>query len=152
MGEIASEEINRATARPDGAGAGAGDDYGWDDCEGLVEFGSDEGDADTICEQHTLPLFEWEHVPGECSAIIGGYVYRGLEAPAWHGLYIGGDWCGSYIFVLGPTGDFRMVVTVERINSFGTDAAGELYATSDNGDVHRLMLLGPAPAIIEKPT
>jgi glucose/arabinose dehydrogenase len=145
VGEDEREEIDKASSRANGRGAGRGDDYGWDDCEGSLEFEDDEGDSDTDCEQHVLPIFEYAHADGGACSVTGGSVHRRAGPASWHGLYIAGDFCGR-LFVLGPAGRLRLSTsTSESITSFGSDAAGRLYATSIDGSVHRVRLLGPRP-------
>ena len=76
-----------------------------------------------------------------CS-IIGGYVYRGRAVPRLRGRYVFGDYCSGRIWSVRLTGgsatDRRLEpVKVLALNSFGEDAAGELYAVSFEGAVYR---------------
>jgi glucose/arabinose dehydrogenase len=143
-GEARREEIDLAQAGADGRGAGRAANFGWDDCEGSLEFEAGEGDADDACEQHRVPVFEYPHAPDACS-VIGGLVHRGPGAVDWRGLYVAGDHCGR-VFVLSPAGRLRLSgATDQRITSFGTDAAGRILATSLDGGIHRVRLQGPRP-------
>ena len=78
-GEARREEVDLARAGDDGRRAGKGANFGWDDCEGTLEFEADEGDADDLCGQHVLPVFDYAHAPDACS-VIGGRVHRGPGA------------------------------------------------------------------------
>src|SRR5438132_1583931 len=73
----------------------------------------------------------------------GGYVYRGKAVPAARGRYFYGDYCSGKIWSLRAVhGKLRGVraepFKVGSLSSFGEDAAGELYATSLDGNVYRL--------------
>ena len=101
-GEARREEVDLVRAGDDGRQAGKGANFGWDDCEGTLEFEAGEGDADDLCGRHVLPVFDYAHASDACS-VIGGRVHRGPGASAWHGLYVAGDHCGR-LFALGPAG------------------------------------------------
>jgi len=92
-----------------------------------------------------LPVYEYP--TGGCGAVTGGYVYRGAALPAIAGHYFFADFCQGFVLsfrvqngqavelrdwtaALGDPGD---------IASFGEDARGELYLTSLNGGVYRLV-------------
>ncbi|MBP8137081.1 MAG: hypothetical protein KAY61_02660, partial [Candidatus Eisenbacteria bacterium] len=94
------------------------------------------------------PIEEYAHSEG-CS-VTGGYVYRGRAMPQLAGTYFFADYCRGWVrsfrwangrvserreWKLGPLGS---------ITSFGEDAAGELYVTSDDGSVYRLEAVPPA--------
>ena len=124
--------------------AGKGTNFGWDDCEGRLEFEADEGDADDLCGQHALPVFDYPHASDACS-VIGGRIHRGPDSIDWRGLYVAGDHCGR-LFVLGPAGRLRLTaVTDERITSIGADRAGRMFVTSLDGRVQRVRFRGPRP-------
>jgi glucose/arabinose dehydrogenase len=144
VGQERREEVDHAVAGPSGLGAGRGLDFGWDGCEGRLEYEDDEGDADDLCSHDTLPLYDYAHGKGRCS-VTGGFVYRGPDAPAWRGLYVAGDYCGR-IFALDRKG--RVVfsrMSRQFISSFGEDAAGRLFLTDLAGNVYRLKLKGTPP-------
>ena len=115
-GEARREEVDLARAGADGRRAGKGANFGWDDCEGTLEFEADEGDADDrVRSAQVLPVFDYAHAPDACS-VIGGRVHRGPGASDWRGLYVAGDHCGR-LFALGPAGRLRLTaVTDERID------------------------------------
>jgi glucose/arabinose dehydrogenase len=99
----------------------------------------------------TSPIHEYDNgLPG--CAIIGGYVYRGSAICGLGGAYIFGDFCSTSIWSLRyvngqvlnltdrtvelePAGS----PTIDRISSFGEDAAGELYICDIfDGEIYRI--------------
>jgi glucose/arabinose dehydrogenase len=145
VGENLREEIDRARPRAGRLAGGRGMDFGWNVCEGSLERGSGEGDADDRCDRGIRPIFEYDHGDHKC-AIIGGHVYRGPEE-AWYGHYIAADSCG-WQFVLERDGD--VVIDNRTIDggvvSFGEDAVGNLYAVYRNlGEVYRVTFIETPP-------
>jgi len=132
VGQNQWEEINAAPA------AAAGVNYGWKVMEGTHCF------QGTGCSQGglTLPVHEYPHAQG-CS-VTGGMVYRGTAIPSAQGHYFYSDFCAGWLrsfrLVDGEAGDHREwpVGTLSQVTSFGTDAAGELYILTGNGQVRRL--------------
>jgi glucose/arabinose dehydrogenase len=126
VGETAREEIDFA---PASVGGGRGANFGWPSCEGFL--GS--------CPGATLPVFDYPHsdpggdVANGC-AIIGGYVYRGSQAPGISGRYLYADLCTAELrsIQLGlplASGD-RPESEPGALNSarsFGEDSACNLY-------------------------
>jgi glucose/arabinose dehydrogenase len=94
----------------------------------------------------TLAAHEYSHAGGACS-ITGGYVYRGAAVPALSGHYIFADYCAGFVrsfrvngTAAGPTTDWtRQIGDVGRITSFGEDSAGELYITSEDGRIFKIV-------------
>lgn len=132
VGQNALEEISVA-----GTGE-RGVNYGWKIMEGSACFGA------TTCARDSLRLPVAEYGRGDGCSITGGYVYRGSIA-AIQGHYFYSDYCRGWLrsirldaggavverreWAVGPLG---------RVTSFGVDAAGELYVTSESGRVYRL--------------
>ena len=117
------------------AGSPGGTNFGWDFREGAHEY-SGVAPAGLVD-----PIAEYSHAEGGCS-VTGGYVYRGVMTE-WNGIYLFGDYCTGFVWGLIRSGDvwqkqllFDLDVT---ITSFGQDATGELYITSDTGGVYRLV-------------
>jgi hypothetical protein len=86
------------------------------------------------------PVATYTHANG-CS-VTGGYVYRGSNR-ALRGRYVYGDYCSGIVWSLKvvngrATAVRRERFRVESLTSFGQDAAGELYAVSHGGTIHRL--------------
>ncbi len=117
------------------AGSPGGANFGWDFREGAHEY---DGNAPAGLVD---PVAEYSHAEGGCS-VTGGYVYRGAMTE-WNGIYLFGDYCTGFVWGLIRSGDtwqkqklFDLDVT---ITSFGQDETGEIYLTSDNGGVYRLI-------------
>lgn len=116
------------------AGSPGGLNYGWPIMEGDRCFRA------TACDTTGLewPVFTYTH-QGHCS-VTGGYVYRGQDYPALHGVYIFGDFCSGALWATAPDGAGGWVTefmtrTGIALSSFGEDEAGELYATDLNSGI-----------------
>ena len=137
VGQGEWEEIDHLPAT-DGTGAGRGANLGWDRMEGSHPY---EGGANP--EGAVLPVYEYDHGEGGC-AVVGGYVYRGAAIPDLAGAYLFTDYCrpGLEALTLDERGTLDATrafdVDVARVQSFGEDARGELYATSLEGGVYRI--------------
>ncbi|HEY6720572.1 MAG TPA: PQQ-dependent sugar dehydrogenase [Burkholderiales bacterium] len=134
VGQSAREEIDVV---PAGA---AGLNYGWSIMEGslCVAIG---GDCTT--PGLTAPVYDYDH--GQGCAIIGGYVYRGAAIPELRGQYVFSDFCSGFVRALSLVNG---VVTVGQatanagsnvVQSFGQDAAGELYILTGDGRVLQIV-------------
>jgi len=85
----------------------------------------------------TLPVLDYPHFSGACS-VTGGYVYRGDVIPALRGTYFYADFCAGFVrsfrYQNGQPTDQKewplLSPTGRSITSFGEDAAGELYITT----------------------
>ena len=126
-----AEEINLHPAD-----APAGLDFGWRASEGFECRGGRSCDLSGV----TLPVAVHRHDAENLCALIGGYVYRGSQAPRMQGQYIYGDLCSREIRALDPeTGVSRLIRSTDlSITTFGVDSAGELYVAGLNGLVYRL--------------
>jgi glucose/arabinose dehydrogenase len=135
VGQNQIEEVN--VLQP---GAPGGDNLGWPIMEGLSCFSASGCDQSGL----TLPVAEYAHVGGNCS-VTGGYVYRGVAFPQWHGIYFYGDYCSGRIWALAPDGvggwaTTEVMDTPLTLSSFGEDEAGELYALDYGaGVIYRLL-------------
>jgi glucose/arabinose dehydrogenase len=123
-------------------GAIDGRDLGWPLYEGREPVGAVPSSPPPGL---TFPLVVYPHPPEGCSAVVGGYVYRGRALPAYRGRYLYGDLCRGVVWSLrvrgGVAADRRRerIVVPKLLVSFGKDARGELYAVSLDGDtVYRL--------------
>jgi glucose/arabinose dehydrogenase len=131
VGQNAWEEIDVV---PAGEG---GQNYGWNIMEGFHCYNAPACTTAGL----TLPVVEYSHSDG-CS-ITGGSVYRGQRAPELVGLYFYSDYCSGFLRSFRYDG--RMVTEhttwavgdIGSVQSFGTDAAGEMYILSANGNVYR---------------
>lgn len=121
--------------------ADAGANFGWSIMEGAHCFQARSCDETGL----TLPVHEYSHNVG-CS-ITGGYVYRGAAIPALDGHYFFADYCQGFVSSFRVEGgvmtDYHPwaaeIGDVGRILSFGQDAAGELYITSSNGGIYKIV-------------
>jgi glucose/arabinose dehydrogenase len=113
--------------------------YGWRVWEGRSRYES--GQQVNPRGRLVFPIITYSHSQG-CS-ISGGYVYRGAAVPAARGRYFYGDYCEGTIWSLravnGKLRGFRREpFTVSNLSSFGEDSAGELYASSLDGQIYKL--------------
>jgi glucose/arabinose dehydrogenase len=123
--------------------------FGWDCWEGNHVFDP------TGCgpaSDYDFPILEYDHDLG-CS-VAGGYRYRGAAQPDMQGTYFYGDFCSGRIWgaLPGCGGVWREVELLDSaisITAFGEDEAGELYVLGLNGQLHRLVVAGPAPVIFD---
>ncbi|MGH8481955.1 MAG: PQQ-dependent sugar dehydrogenase [Nevskiaceae bacterium] len=116
----------------------AGGNYGWRKFEGTLVHNAGDPDPGNAL----LPLFEYAHTGGRCS-IIGGYAYRGTALPAFIGAYFYADFCTGELWALRRDGAAATSTLVGEVagnpSSFGEDLAGELYVTSFDGKVYKLV-------------
>jgi glucose/arabinose dehydrogenase len=113
------------------------ENYGWNLYEGSRRFEEGAPGAGKL----VFPVAEYSHSRG-CS-ITGGFVYRGSARPSERGRYIYGDYCSGIIWSFrmaqGAATDVRVEpFRVESLSSFGENAAGELFAVSQNGTIYRV--------------
>lgn len=119
--------------------ADAGANLGWSLLEGTLCFSERNCDPSGT----VLPTIEYTHDDG-CS-VTGGFVYRGHDIPELHGLYFYSDWCSGWIRSFrydGSNATDQQDWTDQtgnpgQVNTFGVDAAGELYLATWTGDLYR---------------
>lgn len=139
VGQSSWEEIDLQRA-----GSPGGQNYGWNVMEGRHCFRSAACDPTGL----EMPIAEYPtHEKGTC-AVIGGYVYRGQAHPAMVGGYFYADYCGGQIWALAlsPDGTWQSILILDTdlsISSFGEDEAGELYITTLDGVLYRLVAVVP---------
>ncbi len=117
------------------AGSKGGANFGWDAMEGSHPFqGADS-------PSFVAPIAEYSHREGGCS-ISGGYVYRGVALPEWHGVYFYTDYCSGKIWGLHKENNIwkseLLFTTPFNSPSFGVDESGELYIIGSPQDIYRL--------------
>jgi len=125
------------------ASTAKGVNYGWNTMEGASCF------ATTSCTQTglELPALVYDHSNGACS-ITGGYVYRGAVITDLIGHYFYSDYCAGFLksfrYQNGNATEQHTysIGNIGSITSFGQDASGELYLTSSNGKVYRIVQAG----------
>jgi glucose/arabinose dehydrogenase len=110
------------------------ENYGWDVYEGSQRFEEKAvGPGELV-----FPIFEYSHDRG-CT-VVGGHVYRGSARAAERGRYTFGDYCSGVVWSLRVRGGEGAGLRVEPfripgLTSFGENAAGELFATSNQGGI-----------------
>lgn len=129
-----------------------GGNYGWRRMEGAESF--DAGTAATI-EPVIDPVVAYGRSDGE--SVTGGYVYRGLELPAYRGAYIYGDYVTGKVWALRADPEGKLVSNTEiagvpSLSSFGEDGHGELLAVSLDGGLYRFALAEEKDAAPAFPT
>ena len=92
----------------------------------------------------TSPVAVYEHSEVRC-AVIGVVVYRGDEVAGLDGWLLAGDFCSGEVLAIDAVdpGERPEPVTLAEgagpISSFGLDAAGEVYVTTYDGVVWRIV-------------
>jgi glucose/arabinose dehydrogenase len=94
-----------------------------------------------------FPALVYRHARNGCSAVVGGYVYRGGAIPALRGRYVYADFCAGKVWSVrlrdGRAGDRRLEAGLgSLISSLGEDAAGELYVVAYSYRTSSLFRLG----------
>ena len=129
VGQDAWEEIDYLPA-----GSPGGENFGWNYFEGTYSYrGSPPAGMKFV-----MPVAEYSHDLG--NAVIGGYVYRGINLPSWQGVYLYGDYGSGKVWGLlhlrdGSWQNALMFETGRQISSFGLDENGEIYLVDDAGSI-----------------
>lgn len=134
VGQDRLEEINIVPSTR------AGVNYGWNVMEASTCFQA------SSCNRTGLevPIVEYDHAGGNCS-VTGGFVYRGSAIPEIAGHYFYGDYCGGWVrsfrFANGTANDAKewSFGDVGAVTSFGEDSSGELYITTGEGRVYKIV-------------
>jgi len=135
IGDVGQDTWEEVDFQP--ASSTGGENYGWDNMEGEACY-----EPMTNCNQNgmTLPVNVYPHDP-ECS-VTGGYVYRGNDYLSLRGIYFFADYCSGRIWGLqrdnwADRHDF--LDTSHNISSFGEDQSGELYLTTQGGNIYLIV-------------
>lgn len=133
IGDVGQGEWEEIDYLPAGSPGGA--NFGWSLMEGTHGY---DGEPQPGL---LLPVAEYSHGEGGCS-VTGGYVYRGAM-PEWNGVYLYADYCTGYIWGMilsnGGWQSSRLFEAGELITSFGQDESGEIYFTTDGGEIYTLV-------------
>jgi glucose/arabinose dehydrogenase len=129
VGQDAWEEIDYLPA-----GSPGGVNFGWSYFEGAHPYRGSPPSGMAL----VAPVVEYGHDFG--NAVIGGYVYRGVNLPDWQGVYLYGDYGSGRVWGLLHLGDgswqnAEMFETDRRISSFGVDENGEIYLVDGGGSI-----------------
>ncbi|MGH8952137.1 MAG: PQQ-dependent sugar dehydrogenase [Acidimicrobiia bacterium] len=136
IGDVGQGQREEVTILPAVGGA----NLGWNTWEGTNCFQGPCGTGGFV-----FPQVEYTHADG-CS-VTGGFVYRGSAITGLGGTYFYGDLCAGRIHSLVFDGG---IVTkhadrspelgvVPQLSSFGYDSSGEVYVTSLNGRVYKIV-------------
>jgi hypothetical protein len=132
IGDVGDTSYEEVDLSPRAAGGGRGANYGWPCREGLFPH------PGTCSGPVVDPVFDYPHddpggnVANGC-AIIGGYVYRGSQAPEIAGRYLYADLCTAQLRSLELAHPFNTdraegaVGALDSARSFGEDSACNLY-------------------------
>jgi glucose/arabinose dehydrogenase len=132
VGQNSREEVNATSA------ATGGLNYGWRIMEGSSCFNSQDCTSNGL----VLPVLEYVNGVDGC-AVVGGYVYRGVELSSLGGTYFYSDncagWIRSFRLESGTATEQKEwdVGDIGNVLSFGVDGFGELYVLSANRRVYR---------------
>ena len=137
VGGADREEINVAAVAN---GRGRGVNYGWMNMEGTQCFGGQACDPAGL----QRPVVDYVHNPLTCNSVTGGYVYRGSAIPGLQGTYFYGDSCAGFVRSFrfannAATEHATWPFTTGFMTSFGEDTQGELYITTAEGVLFRII-------------
>lgn len=152
VGLFQFEEIN---VEP--AGHAGGRNYGWNCAEGTAC--STNVNCDCTTDDLTGPVHVYAR--GSSCSITGGAVYRGCAIDGLAGRYFYGDWCSGRVWSLAWDGasvsdviehtaelnDNGGTPAMDQITSFAEDPFGELYISTEQGRVFKIV---PAGGIVDK--
>jgi Glucose / Sorbosone dehydrogenase len=140
IGDVGQGSWEEIDFDPAGAGAGFGDNFGWDCYEGRHSF------EPVGCPEiglTTRPVLEYASGPG-AAAVTGGYVVHDPGLTELQGRYVYADFFAGQIRSFVPAtpdavDDRPENLMVENLSSFGEDSCGRVYVASLSGPVYRLV-------------
>jgi glucose/arabinose dehydrogenase len=120
------------------AGTSAGVNFGWSYYEGRHLYKTQA----IVRTRLVGPVTEYSHAVGD--AVVGGYVYRGSAIAALKGDYLYADYGTARVWFKTSPGGAAHILTgasqkLPNVSSFGQNATGELYLSSLNGKVYKLV-------------
>lgn len=120
------------------AGTPAGTNFGWSYYEGDHVYKPQA----IVRTRLVFPVSEYSHAVG--NAVIGGYVYRGSAIPALKGDYLFADYGTARVWFKTSPGATAHILTgisqkLPNLSSFGQNAKGELFLSSLNGKVYKIV-------------
>jgi glucose/arabinose dehydrogenase len=141
LGDVGQGRREEVDFLPSGEGAGA--NFGWNVCEGNLQFNTTDP-----CTQppsnYEPPIFDYgTHVGGTC-AVTGGYVSRDRQVTELLGKYVFSDYCNGALLSLTRSGSSVTFAAVgPQIGQFGPGGFGEdalcrLYVADLSGPVYRI--------------
>jgi glucose/arabinose dehydrogenase len=150
IGDVGQDAVEEVDLRPAWVGAPGTVNWGWkvvegNSCTGLPLDTCPGGVPACNSGDYTGPVDTYPHTANNRS-ITGGYVYRGVQAPGFAGVYVFGDFASGRIFALRETapGTFQRTTILDTGSgnwaSFGEGADGELYVMDLGAGVFRIDL------------
>ncbi|MEK6277153.1 MAG: PQQ-dependent sugar dehydrogenase [Actinomycetota bacterium] len=145
IGDVGQSTWEEVDYEPVSAELGRGDNFGWNCREGAHPYPG-PGEPAPVCADRvgtfTEPVFEYQHLDGNCS-VTGGYVVRTLSLGDLFGRYLYADFCVGELRSLSlglpaAGGDRSEGLSVPFVTSFGEDADCRIYVASLTGPVYRL--------------
>jgi len=135
IGDVGQDAMEEVDFQPQGLAGGR--NYGWKVMEGTLCGGDDRNGCSPLppaCNDpsYTAPIYTYDHSQG--CAIIGGYVYRGSQDRLLYGRYLYGDLCSGNLWSNGQL----FTPTLGNLQTWGEDAAGELYLGTGGGALYRI--------------
>ena len=151
IGDVGQNNFEEINFQP--AGLVGGQNYGWRIMEGPTNYIVPAGF--TNFASLTVPVVSYSHasLPTDFSAaVIGGYIYRGPEAPRLNGIYFYGDYVAGWIWGMKQSGSNWQSVPLfspsspsYNISTFGEDDSGQIYmADYTHGKIYQLQDSGQA--------
>ena len=141
VGQGSIEEINVAPAT-DGVDAARGSNFGWSAFEGSHPFNDD-----VTADNHSAPIFEYDHGGGRCS-ISGGVRARGEGAGPLAGWYVYSDYCTGEVMAIALSGEGTGITVNpeaavlgnagESVSAVASGPDGGVYVLTFGDAVYRL--------------
>jgi glucose/arabinose dehydrogenase len=133
LGDVGEDHYEEVDFLPKGRKGIA--NFGWPLFEGPERF---KGESGPVPAGYVAPVLSLEHP--YVTAVVGGFVARDPQMPAYAGRYVFGDFCDGWVAstkLLPKTHDTRFEgLTVPYLSTFGQDSRGRLYAASLAGGVY----------------
>lgn len=129
-----------------------GGNYGWKRFEGHESFSKR---TSLVHGEHAEPVAVYRRKDG--ISVTGGYVYRGSRFPSLVGTYVYGDYVTGNIWRIRQNADGTFINQLAArsgisLASFGEDDAGEMFVTSFDGFIYRVVPShDPADAVLHWP-
>lgn len=147
VGQGSREEVNRLDVTS--ANLSTENNFAW-----VINEGSEPTSFGYSGMNLVDPVGEYSRAAGEGTAVIGGFVYRGSDAPILEGLYVFGDFSlpgnntpGRLLYMETDTGEIAefslapgsSIANNQNIHGFAEDSDGELYVLFSDREVVRIV-------------
>ncbi len=149
IGDVGQNTYEEVDFQP--AASAGGQNYGWRITEGPTNYIVPSGFTNFSALTRPVAWYAHGSLPTDLSAaVIGGYVYRGPDAPRLNGMYFYGDFVAGWMWGLKQSGtNWESVVlstnNQHQISTFGEDETGQIYfADYGQGKIYQLQDSGQA--------